>query len=81
MYTMPKRANEEQLNERVPLSVATWHLPHEPMHAAARPAKDRGLHKVWVARIHHTQETCNAAGGKFHPVVFGWMVHVYPYED
>ena len=25
MYTMPKRAKEEQLNERVPLSVATWH--------------------------------------------------------
>src|SRR4029077_11675159 len=26
MYTMPKRATEEQLNERVPLSVAMWHL-------------------------------------------------------
>jgi len=20
-------------------------------------------------------------GGKFHPVIFGWMVHVYPYKD
>ena len=26
MYTMPKRVTEEQLNERVPLSVAQWHL-------------------------------------------------------
>src|ERR1700742_1795516 len=26
MYTMPKRATEDQLNERVPLSVAMWHL-------------------------------------------------------
>src|SRR5215468_1963117 len=26
MYTMPKRASEDQLNERVPLSVAMWHL-------------------------------------------------------
>ncbi len=26
MYTMPKRVSEEQLNERVPLSVAQWHL-------------------------------------------------------
>jgi hypothetical protein len=26
MYTMPKRATEEQLNARVPLSVAMWHL-------------------------------------------------------
>src|SRR5580704_10207195 len=27
MYTMPKRVSEEQLNERVPLSVAQWHMP------------------------------------------------------
>src|SRR3979411_3067888 len=26
MYTMPKRVTEEQLNSRVPLSVAQWHL-------------------------------------------------------
>ena len=28
-----------------------------------------------------TEEACEAAGGRFHPVVFGWMVHAYPYED
>ena len=28
-----------------------------------------------------TEEACDVAGGKFRPVVFGWMVHVYPYED
>jgi len=27
-----------------------------------------------------TQEACDAAGGTFHPIIFGWMVHVYPYE-
>ena len=27
-----------------------------------------------------TLEACEAAGGKFLPHVFGWMVHVYPYE-
>src|SRR5260370_8646096 len=26
MYTMPKRVTEEQLNSRVPLSVAPWNL-------------------------------------------------------
>jgi len=26
MYTMPKRATEEQLNSRVPPSIASWHL-------------------------------------------------------
>src|SRR6266403_1427357 len=27
-----------------------------------------------------TQQACDAAGGRFQPVIFGWMVHVYPYE-
>ena len=27
-----------------------------------------------------TQEACDAAGGTFHPVIFNWMVHVYPFE-
>jgi hypothetical protein len=28
----------------------------------------------------HTREDCEAAGGVFLPHVFGWMLHVYPYE-
>jgi len=28
-----------------------------------------------------TQAACDAAGGRFRPSIFGWMVHVYPYED
>ena len=36
MYTMPKRATEEELNERVPLSMATWHLHTNLVHAAER---------------------------------------------
>jgi hypothetical protein len=26
------------------------------------------------------KDACEAAGGRFFPQVFGWMVHVYPYE-
>ncbi len=81
MYTMPKRASEEQLNERVPLSIATWHLHTNlcmPPKEARRTADFTrfGLHGSIA-----TQEACDAAGGKFYPVIFGWMVHVYPYED
>ena len=81
MYTMPKRATEEQLNERVPLSIATWHLhtnlcmPPKDIRRSADFAKF-GLHGSIA-----TQEACDSAGGKFYPVIFGWMVHVYPYED
>lgn len=81
MYTMPKRANEEQLNERVPLSVATWHL-HTNL---CMPPKGTGKKVDWMKfglrGSISTEAACEAAGGTFHPVVFGWMVHVYPYED
>ena len=81
MYTMPKRATEEQLNERVPLSIATWHL-HTNL--CMRPKGARGATDFTKFGLHGsiaTQEACDAAGGKFYPVIFGWMVHVYPYED
>ena len=81
MYTMPKRATEEQLNERVPLSVATWHL-HTNL---CMPPKGNRRHADWMKfglrGSITTQAACDAAGGTFYPVIFGWMVHVYPYED
>jgi hypothetical protein len=81
MYTMPKRATEDQLNARVPLSVAMWHLHTNlcmPPRAELRSADwtKFGLHGSIA-----TQEACDEAGGRFSPVIFGWMVHVYPYED
>jgi hypothetical protein len=81
MYTMPKRATEEQLNARVPLSVAMWHLHTNlcmPPRAELRNADwtKFGLHGSIA-----TKDACDAAGGRFSPVIFGWMVHVYPYED
>jgi hypothetical protein len=80
MYTMPKRATEEQLNERIPLSVATWHL-HTNL---CMPPRDQLLRADWtkfgLRGSIASQEACDAASGRFHPVIFGWMVHVYPYE-
>lgn len=81
MYTMPKWASEDQLNERVPLSMATWHL-HSNL---CVPPKGQRLtadySKFGLRGSITTPEACEAAGGKFYPVIFGWMVHVYPYED
>ncbi|HTB94313.1 MAG TPA: hypothetical protein VK728_15880 [Candidatus Sulfotelmatobacter sp.] len=81
MYTMPKRASEEQLNERVPLSVATWHLHTNLCMPPRDQRKTADYTKFGLHGSITTQEACDAAGGKFHPVIFGWMVHVYPYED
>jgi hypothetical protein len=81
MYTMPKRASEDQLNARVPLSVAMWHL-HTNLCA---PPKDQMRSADWtkfgLKGSIATKDACDAAGGRFQPVIFGWMVHVYPYED
>jgi hypothetical protein len=81
MYTMPKRATEEQLNARVPLSVAMWHL-HTNLCMPPRVQLGKAdMTKFGLKGSIATEEACDAAGGRFHPVIFGWMVHVYPYED
>ena len=81
MYTMPKRATEEQLNGRVPLSVATWHLHTNLCMPPANQRREADWTKFGLRGSIATQEACNAAGGRFHPIIFGWMVHVYPYEE
>jgi len=81
MYTMPKRATEEQLNQRVPLSVATWHLHTNLCMPPANQRRNADWTEFGLRGSIATQKACDDAGGKFHPVFFGWMVHVYPYEE
>jgi len=82
MYTAPKRFGEEQLNERIPLSIAQWHehvnfctAPPGRREEMLAPHPQFGL-KGSIT----TQAACDAAGGTFHPVIFNWMVHIYPFE-
>jgi hypothetical protein len=81
MYTMPKRVTEDQLNARIPLNVAQWHL-HTKL---CMPPKDQRAHadftKFGLQGTIITKEACTEAGGIYYPVIFGWMVHVYPFED
>jgi hypothetical protein len=81
MYTMPKRATEDQLNERVPLSVAMWHLHTNLCVPARGQFQDADWTKFGLHGTIVSKDSCDAAGGRFSPVIFGWMVHVYPYED
>jgi len=82
MYTAPKRFTESQLDERIPLSVAQW---HEHVNFCAPPDGQKkevlGPHPAFGLRGSITTlQACEAAGGTFHPVIFNWMVHVYPFE-
>ena len=82
MYTAPAKASEEELNDRIPLSIAQWHQ-HVNF---CFPPKDRNAEmwqknpKFGMAGSISTKQACDAAGGRFVPRVFGWMVHVYPDE-
>jgi len=82
MYTAPVRFTEDELNDRIPLSVAQWHQ-HVNM---CKPPKGREIEMLrknpefGLAGSISTPEACAAAGGTFLPHVFGWMVHVYPWE-
>jgi hypothetical protein len=82
MFTAPARLTEDELHDRIPLSVAQWHLhvnmclpPREERAEMFRPDAKFGL-----AGSIYTKGECEAAGGRFFPRVFGWMVHVYPFE-
>ena len=81
MYTMPKRATEEQLDARVPLSIAMWHLHTNLCMPQKGQLRNADWKKFGLKGSIVTQEACDAANGRFQPVIFGWMVHVYPYED
>jgi hypothetical protein len=82
MYTDAVGASEDELNDRVPLSIARW---HQHVNFCKAPAGQKAAYfgpdaKFGLEGSITTQEACEAAGGMFHPHLFGWMVHVYPYE-
>jgi hypothetical protein len=80
MYTAPRTATLNQLNERLPLSVARWHehlnfcMPRRGNTAAA------DWTRFGLNGSISTEEACTQAGGRFFPQIFGWMVHVYPFS-
>jgi hypothetical protein len=83
MFTDSTSASEDELNQRIPLSIARW---HEHMNFCAAPANKvkeyHGEHpKFGMFGSIHTAEACKAEGGTFMPVIFSWMIHVFPYED
>lgn len=82
MYTASPDATEDELNERIPLSIARWHRHVNFCEAPEDRIKDyQAAHpKFGMFGSINTQEACEAERGTFHPHVFTWMLHVFPYE-
>ena len=82
MFTASPDATEEELNERIPLSIARWHrhinyceAPEDRIsdYQSARP-------KFGMFGSINTEEACKAERGIFHAHMFTWMIHIFPYE-
>jgi hypothetical protein len=82
MYTDRQNAPESELDSRIPLSIARW---HQHINFCQAPPGNRAAYfqpnaKFGLRGSIITQQECEAAGGIFHPHLFGWMVHIYPFE-
>jgi hypothetical protein len=80
MYTAPRGATENELNERIPLSIARWHahvnICLAPDGSGRRLSRRQFGFKGTIA----DESECRQAGGRFVPQAGGWMIHVYPFE-
>ena len=88
MVTAAPTASLEELDRRVPLSMTRWHL-HTNINVP-RPIWDE---EQWARTTDDgeplfgpdspiaTREESEAVGGRFLPVVFGWMAHAYVFDE
>jgi hypothetical protein len=80
MYTAPKRSSFEDLDKRIPLSVAKWHkhtnfcIPPRGRNERWKEVRD-GLPVFGPLSPIATEEECDKVGGRFYSQVFGWMIH------
>lgn len=85
MFTAPREATWEELDARVPLGIARWHL-HTNMCIPRLRETERwrevanGRPVFGPTSPIATREACDAVDGRFLPVVFNWMVHVNMFE-
>lgn len=82
MYTAPRRTSVEDLDRRVPTSLAPWHLhvnlclPKRGHEERLRERDSKGRPLFGTEGVIETEQGCDMAGGRFFPTLFGWMVHV-----
>jgi hypothetical protein len=82
MYMARYGTTEEELNARIPLSIARWHA-HLNMCVPQQPGQRNWLMGDRTFGLNGsitTEEACRAAGGYFKPHLAGWMAHIYPFE-
>ena len=83
MYSAPAAESEDELDKRIPLSFARWHA-----HINVCLPRTSEMRKIWEPHPRFgeigtiaTPQACAQAGGAFLPQIYGWMVHMYLFEE
>jgi hypothetical protein len=82
MYTMPKRTELEKLDERVPLSIGSWHKHVNWCVPRPRQGQQRWLERKNGKPVFGpespiaTREQCDGVNGLFLASPMGWMIHL-----
>jgi hypothetical protein len=80
MYTAPRALTEDQLNERIPLSIAQWHAHVHICLASDGSGRRLSRRQFGFKGTIADESECRQAGGRFVLQAGGWMIHVYPFE-
>jgi hypothetical protein len=81
MYGADEETPLNELNNRIPLSVARWHqhinicIPYPIWDEAAWARQENGRPVFGPDSPIATEAACQHQGGEFLPTVFGWMIH------
>ena len=78
MYSAPAYVSAEQLNQRIPLSIAPWHL-HVNFCLPAGDTEQTLFNAnslFGLAGTISNQAQCSKVGGTFYSSMYGWMVHI-----
>ena len=85
MYSAIPSATLEELDARLPTSIAHWHehvdfcVPSRDSVRAGVVKSDGPTASRWLKIA--TRDECSAVGGQFIPRIFGWMAHVYMFAS
>jgi hypothetical protein len=78
MYSAPANVTAEQLNQRIPISIAPWHL-HVNFCLPAGDTEQTLFNANSLFGLTGTITTraqCSKVGGTFYSSMYGWMVHI-----
>ena len=78
MYSAPANVTAEELNQRIPISIAPWHL-HVNFCLPAGDTEQTLFHANSLFGLSGTitsQAQCSKVGGTFYSSMYGWMVHI-----